>query len=681
MAEKRKRSKAEQQRVDDGLEPTWGEESNPKKAADKMVARYKEIEKQQSQRRERNLDHAKLYSNQDLSSIYDYGVSGNINAGNVFLSVNVTESCVNTLAAKTTRTRIRPVILTERGKRSQRRRAEGMTQFLDGCCYTSELHEGEGEQMFVDGALFGTGFAFTDHTPDLEIITERVLPDEMLIDNTAAINGWRNLLELGRKKYIHEEQLMRWPDGRGGILGDDKEMRVAIRKAGCERIPGLQYVPEASKMIPVYSAWRKATRRGADDGRVLISFQGAPRPIKIAPWKRVRFPFDIFIFQRRTAGVWGRSLAEQLVPIQLKINELLEVIDDGQEAAAPRTFYQSQAINPEDFDNELGRLIEVNGPPQQMVWFHPGLGAAPEQYQELETWIRRAYEVTGISMLSATAEKPEGVNAAVALRELLDREDLRFAPLGKRHERFHKDIARSQIDEAEEIYEHLDDHKDADGKPRKLQVQVPGDKFLRTVDWSQVRLDRDKYTVTIGAASSLPTTPAARKQYAQDLLELGIITKARFAEIVDESGDVKAATSMVTAAQTAIELDIEDILEKGKYRAPDPLLDPELARDMGIQEYAKARHEDVPEDRLEGLRRYIMMAVKYSGPQKATAESAQPDAAEQADAATQGPAPTPAPVGGEPAPGVGPDVGIGLANAQDLAAAAPLPLPPVTPAG
>lgn len=674
----KKRTKAEQRAVDDGLEPTWFEESDPKKAVEKMLARYREVEKNQSQRRERNLDHAKLYSNQDLSSIYDYGVSGNINSGNTFLSVNVTESCVNTLAAKTTRTRIRPVIQTERGKRSQRRRAEGMTQFLDGCGYSSELHEGEGEQMFVDGGLFGTGVAFTDHTPDLEILTERVIPDEMLIDDTAAINGVRSLLECARKKYVHQEQLMRWPDGKGGILGDDKEMRVAIRKAGCERIPGMQYRPEASKMVPVYSAWSLPSRRGADDGRVLIGFQGAPRPIKIKVWKRMRLPFDFFIFQRRTAGIWGRSLAEQLVPIQLKINELLEVIDDGQEAAAPRTFYQSQAINPDDFDNELGRLIEVNGPPQQMVWFHPGLGASDEMYKDLETWIRRAYEVTGISMLSATAEKPEGISSAVALRELLDREDLRFAPLGKRWERFHKDIARNQIEEADELYEGLENGEDGDGEKRKLSVQVPGDKFLRTIDWGEVRMDRDKYTVTIGAASSLPTTPAARKQYAADLLEMGIITKARFAEIVDESGDVKAATSMVTAAQTAIELDIEDILEHGKYRAPDPLLDPELARDMGIQEYAKARHEDVAEDRMEGLRRYIMMAVKYSGPQKATAEPAQPNAAEQADAAAAGP---PVPVGGEPPPGTGPDAAVGMSNAQDVMAAAPPPLPAVQPVG
>src|SRR6185369_10836093 len=404
-----------------------------------------------------------------------------------------------------------------------------------------------------------------------------------------------------------------------------------IRKAGAERIPGNQYRESAAMMVPVYSWWRLPSKRGADDGVQLTVIDGYTLLRK--KWKRMRLPFDFFIFQRKTTGVWGKGLAEQLVPIQLKIIDILDLIDDGQEAAVPRTFYQSQMINPDDFDNELGRLIETTGPPSQAVYFHPGLGASEEMYKEAETWIRRAYETTGISMLSATAEKPEGISSAVALRELLDREDLRFAPLGKRWERFMRDIAFNQVETADELYE-----------SRPLSVQVPGDKFIKTINWQEVRLDRDKYTVTIGAASSLPTTPAARKQYAQDLLEMGVITKERFVEIIDESGDVQSETSMVTAASEAIDLDIEDIVDKGKWRAPDPLLDPALARDRAIQEYAKCRHEDVEEDRMEMLRRYIALAVKYSAPQQAQAPA--PSPTDQAAMAEQNQA-----VGGEPPPG------------------------------
>lgn len=645
----------------------YHEEKDEQKAGEKALALAKAMEFAQQERRNRNLDHAKLYANQDLRSIYDMGVATSLQSGGVYLSVNVTESCVNTLAAKTTRTRIRPVVQTEKGKRSLRRKAEGMTQFVDGCFYSSELHEGEGEQMFVDGAVFGTGVAFTDATEDNEVITERALPDEMIIDDTAALYGRRYLKQACRKKYVHIDLLMRMPNGKGGIIGDDKEARAAVRKARIERIPGQPYRSEAGQMVPVYSFWRLPSKAGAEDGVHLMVIEGRTLLRKV--WKRTRLPFDWFIFQRKTAGIWGKSLAEQLVPIQLKINDLIDVIDDGQEAAVPRTFYQSQSINPDDFDNELGRLVEVTGPPAQAIHHVAGIGATDEMYKDLENWIRRAYEVTGISMLSATAEKPEGISSAVALRELLDREDLRFAPLGKRWERFNRDIAWNQIETAEELY----------SQKTSITVQVPGDKFLKSIEWGKTRLEREKYTLTVGAASSLPTTPAARKQYAQDLLELGVITPQRFAEIIDESGDIKAATSMVTAAQTAIELDLEKIIEEGKWYAPDPLLDPALARDMSIQEYAKCRHEDVEEDRMELLRRYMALAVKYSGPQPANTE-ASPTA--QADAAA-GQAMVPGQngaVGGEPPPGAQMAAPLGMAAPQDLAAAAPPAAPPVAPA-
>lgn len=649
------RSAAAEHLEDMGAKP-WHKETDPQKAGELALATDKAIEQAQTGRRSRNLDHAKLYANQDLSSIYDMGVASNISAGGVYLSVNVIESCINTLAAKATRTRIRPVVQTEKGKRSLRRAAEGMTQFIDGCFYGSELHEGEGEQIFVDGGCFGAGVAFTDGV-DSEVVTERVLPDEMLVDDHNAMYGKRYLREVARKKFVHVDVLLDMPDGKKGKIGDSRDARAAVRKARIDRVPGQPHRAEASMMVPVYYNWRLPSARGADDGRRLMVIDGMTLLAK--PWKRMRLPFDWFIFQRKPTGIWGRSLAEQLVPMQFKINDLIDVIDAGQEAAVPRTFFLNGSVDPDQFDNEIGRLIPTKGLPSSVVHHVAGIGASSEMYEDLETWIRRAYEITGISMLSATAEKPEGVTSAVALRELLDREDLRYAPLGKRWERFNRDIAWNQIETADEMYE-----------DRPLSVQVPGDKFLKTIDWKAVRLDREKYTVTIGAASSLPTTPAARKQYAQDLLELQVITKARFAEIVDESGDVKAATTMVTAAQTAIELDIEDIVEKGHWRAPDPLLDPVLARDMAIQEYAKARHEDVEEDRMEMLRRYIALAVKYSGPQPAQAATA-PQPAEQAAMAEAGP-----PVG-QPPPGAEPS--LGMAPPQDLAVAAPMPAPPVQP--
>jgi hypothetical protein len=637
----------------------WWDEKEPQKAGKLMLAMADALYTAQQGRRDQNLLYAKLFANQDLRSIYDCGVMRDGLAG-AYLSVNVTESCANTLVAKMTRSRIRPSIQTEKGNRSLQRSAEQGTDFIDGVYHESELHEGEGEQMFVDGALFGNGWAYTEADDD-QITVERVLPDEMLFDETEAVYGMRSLFTIYRRKYIHRQALYRMLDDKGRPFADDKDKRAAIKAAEGFQRPGQSYSVDGAHMIPVRFAWRLPSRREAGDGRMLVAIDGAT--LYAREWKRSRFPFDVFNFQRKPVGLYGRGLAEQLVPIQLNINEQLETIAEGQRLNAQvRILYKEGAIDPDQFDNEIGRLIALAaGFSMQDVQVLQGQGATKEMYDDCERWIRRAYEVTGISMLSATAEKPEGITSAVALRELLDREDLRFSALGKRWERFHRDIGETILDTAAEAHD--------DGT--KLQVQVPGDKWTKTIDFGQLKLDRQKHVVTVAAASALPTTPAARKQYADDLLTRGAITMPRYLEIIDESGDVRGVTSLVTAVQESIDLDIEGILDHGRPCTPEKLRDPALARDTALAAYAKAVHEEVPEKHMELLRRYILLATRMAGPQGAPAGAAG-DQAAVAQQAAQGPAgPPAAPPNGVP--------GQPEQLPPDLAAAAPTPAPPVTP--
>jgi hypothetical protein len=663
----------------------WWEESDPRRAGAQMVAVADRLYMAGVSRRERNLRHAKLFANQDLSSIYDCGVA-NYNGAGVYLSVNVTESCVNTLAAKLTRTRIRPVLLTDKASRTLQKQAEAGTDAMDGIFQANELHEAEGQQMFVDGALFGNGWAYGEYDQDdeREIVIDRVLPDEMLFDETEAMYGMRNLYTLYRRKYIHRQALYRMRDEEGKLFGDDPEKRDAIKRAPAVQNVGSVWADQGGQMVPVTFGWRLPSRKGAGDGRVLMAIGGASTADGMLitgsgigdgttllgqEWKRAKFPLCQFTYQRRPIGLYGRSLAEQLVPIQLKINEQLEVIDEGQRLlAVARVFYNNGAINTDQFDNEVARFIELAvGHTIEEVKIDPGHGAAPEMYQDLETWIRRAYEITGISMLSATAEKPEGITSAVALRELLDREDLRFSDLGKRWERFNRDIGAMVLDIAAETVE----------SGRKLSITVPGDRSAKQIDFGELKLQREKMVVDVSAASSLPTTPAARKQYAQDLLDRQIISVDRYLEIIDEAGDVKQATSLVTAVQESIDLDVDDILDNAKWRAPEKMRDPALARDTAIARYAQAVHQGVPEKNLEMLRRYIILATRMAGPPPAPAGLPMP-----LPGGAGAPLPNLAPpiqqAAAAGAPGAGPPAPSGPMP-QDLAAAAPQPAPPVAP--
>ncbi|MCA1824421.1 MAG: hypothetical protein LC640_09210 [Frankia sp.] len=671
----------------------WWEETDPRRAAGLMLSVADLLYMQAQSRRQVNLRNAKLFANQDLSSIYDCGV-GNYEGAGVYLSVNVVESCIQTLAAKMTRSRVRPVLLTEKGSRSLQQQAEAGTDFMDGIGVANELHETEGQQMFVDGALFGNGWAYTEASTDDEerpITVERVLPDEMLFDETEAMYGLRFLYTLYRRKYIHRQRLYRMLDENGKPFADDKEVREAIKRAPAVQAAGSMWADQGGQMVPVTFGWRLPTKKGAGDGRMLVAIGGQSTvdglllstgvgdgmKLYAKEWRRTRFPFDCFTYQRRPVGLFGRSLAEMLVPIQLKINEQLEVIDEGQRLLAmARVFYKQGAINTDNFDNEVARFIEMAAgfDPRTDVFVDPGKGAAPEMYEDLERWIKRAYEVTGVSQLSATAEKPEGISSAVALRELLDREDMRFSDLGQRWEAFNRRRGATTLDTAEEAV--------AEGK--RIIVTLPGDRHAKQIDFKELGLERRKMVVDVSAASSLPTTPAARKQYANELLDRQAISMSRYLEIIDESGDVEGVTSLVTAVQESIDLDIDGILDKAKWRAPEKLRDPALARDTALARYAQSVHMDVPAKNLELLRRYIILATKYALqatpppagiPMPLPSGAAAPTTGQAMLPIDQAAAAAGAPPGGPPVPGPP------GAMPPDLAAQAPMPVQPVAPAG
>lgn len=673
----------------------WWEETDERRAGQYMVSVADRLYQAAQSRRDRNLRHAKLFANQDLSSIYDCGV-GNYEGAGVYLSVNVTESCICTLGAKMTRNRVRPVLQTEKGSRTLQKQAEAGTDFMDGIAQVNELHEGEGQQMFFDGALFGNGWAYTEASLDDEdrpITVERVLPDEMLYDETEAMYGMRDLTTIYRRKFIHRQRLYRMVDGSGKPYGDDPEKREAIRRAPAVQNVGSYWSDQGGQMVPVTFGWRLPSKKGATDGRMLVAIGGETLNDGLMTstgvgdgttlfgkvWKRKRFPFDTFVYQRRPVGLGGRSLAEQLVPIQLKINQQLETIDEGERLnGLLRIFYQDGAIDPDQFDNEVARFIRLSpGHTVAEVKEVLGQGAHPQSYDQLERWIKRAYEITGVSMLSATSEKPEGISSAVALRELLDREDMRFSDLGHRWERFSRDIGTTVLDTAEEAV--------AEGG--KIIVTVPGDRSAKQIDFKALGLERKKMIVDVAAASSLPTTPAAKKQYANEMLDRQAISMARYLEIIDESGDVGGVTSLVTAVQESIDLDIDGILDEDKWRSPEKMRDPALARDTALARYAQVVHQDVPEKNLEMLRRYIIRATGYARqatpppmgipmplPNGAAAPTVgqamlpidQAAAAAGAQVGMASGAPAPPPAAGLP---------------PDLAAQAPMPAPPVTPVG
>jgi hypothetical protein len=627
----------------------WHEESDPKDAAKRAISTAKAIEMAQAARRRRNLMHARLYANQDLQSIYDFGVA-DVYDGGVYLTFNVIQSCIDTVAAKIGRSRPRAQFLTERGVWSLKKQSRDLTQLVDGILDANDWHANEAARVFVDATLFGSGAPYVCGDSDTdEVVVERVVPDELLFDETEAMHGLRGLWNLFRKKHIHRQVLLRlFP-----------KAAAAIKRAKGAR-PGETegYTPMASEMIPVWHGWHRASKRGADDGRYIVAIEDDDGVLTSKKWKRTTFPFPMWSWQPPIVGMWGRSLAEELLPLQMKIKDLIEVIDEGQKLmCVPRLYVQDGLVNEDHIQNLVASVVKVSGSPQSAVYETVGKGASPEMYQDLQTWIERAFQKTGISQLSASAEKPEGVGSAVAMRELLDREDMRFATVGQRWEQFHVRLAECIVDTADELYQ-----------DRKVSVQVPGEKFLKSIDWKRVDLGKNRFIVRVMPVSSMPTTPGAKKQYVRELYEDQAIDKAQYLQLL-ELPDTASTVSLITSTLDIVDRSIELMVEDGTPQRPEPYSDLSIARARVMQAYLVAKLDGAPEKRLDLMRRYVARCNEMLEPP----EAPQQPGAMPAPMPPMPPGPMPpGPPGPMPGPlpeGVGPALGI----------AAPEPVPPVPP--
>ena len=134
-----------------------------------------------------------------------------------------------------------------------------------------------------------------------------------------------------------------------------------------------------------------------------------------------------------------------------------------------------------------------------------------------------AFEQMGISQLSATSNKPAGLNSGKALREYNDIETDRFMTIGQMYERFFLELANHSIGVAVDIYNDIGSYP----------VKLPNKKYLETVDWSEIDLSEDDYVMKMYPVSSLPETPEGKLQTIQEYIQAGMLTPRTGKRLLD----------------------------------------------------------------------------------------------------------------------------------------------------
>ena len=619
------------------LDPKWWQ--HPKEELhNHAMSCCRSIEDRQSYRRRRNVMHARMYSNQFLAALGSniYARPQIPTAQETRVTLNVIKACIDTTSAKIAKNRPRPLFLTERGSQPQRERAKKLTQYISGAYRQQRVYE-KGQLIFRDAGIFGTGFMklITD-LDRKQIVAERVLPDEVIVDDIEALYGEPRTLY--HRKWMQREVVL-------DLWGSDEKVRAQI--LACEA-GGEQIKPDMSPqgdMLYVVECWHLPSGKEATDGKHAIVIQNCT--LLEESYKKDYFPLFRFYWTPPVIGYYGGGIVEEIAGIQIEINKLLRDIQQAQhKMCAPQIWIENATHVAKPITNEIGSINRYTGQPP--IFYSPGAMAA-EVYNHVWSLYKRAFEIVGVSELSATLKKPAGLESRPALREYNDIETERFAITGQAWERFFMDIARGWIDMTRDLFE----------EAGEVTMNVPGKGFIETIDWEECDMDADEYVMDVFPTALLPSLPAGKLDRVKDLIDMGMIDKNVGASLLDFP-DIEAAMSLETASLENIDRAIDAIIQDGKYYPPEQFMDLATAVKRAQQAYLRGQFEGVEEDKQEMLRRWInqALALQLKSQEKPQEQPMSAAPATPPAPAPAGAAPPAAPVAPAPNGPAGPPLGV-----------------------
>lgn len=522
----------------------------------------------------------RLYGNLNLMGLNGLSYSKIASVQNSLkdrISYNLVQSVVDTITAKIAKNKPRPLFLTSGGDYKLQRKAKKLEKFMDGTFYENKAYE-LGTDIFRDACVFGDGIIHVfNHYGRVKF--ERVIASELYVDWVDSFYG--NPTQLHRAKNVDRDVLE-------DMFPEKKRLIRDCASASADLTGTYQNVAD---QITVIESWHLPSGPGANDGKHTINLVNGN--LLDEEWKHNFFPFAKMSWSKRLYGFYGQGLAEQLQNIQLEINKILWVIQRSMHLAGSFKILleNGSKIVKEHLNNDIGAIINYTGaPPQYIV---PQI-VPMELYTHLQTLIRQGYEQAGISQLSAASQKPAGLNSGKALREYNNIETDRFMTVGQTYERVFMDVAHLALEIGRDIYE----------QDNSYSVQVPGKRFLETISWDEVSMEKDQYNLQCYPVSSLPNEPAGRLQTITEYIQAGFMSPRTGRRLLDFP-DLEKAEDLANAEEDYLHEILEKIVDDGEYTPPDPFDDLQLARELALQYYSEGKLGNLEPEKLSLLETFI----------------------------------------------------------------------------
>ena len=560
----------------------WWQEDNELEMANSLTELIEQLREDHQGRHMLNLDMLRMYTQRDYEMLGRVDPGGRIGRGSddYRMRLNVTGNITDTLVSRIGKAKPKPMYLTRRGDYRLRQNAKRLSDVMEGIFYQTGIYDVL-PRVFQDSCIFDISVMKIGREGS-ELFVERVFPNELLWDLKAALYT-ETPPSLHQVKQIPLETLiMQFPER-------EEELRYSASQVDGDYL-GEQ--GQEAEMVDVVESWHLPSMNGADDGRHVIHME----QIILADeqYTYTSYPFVFMKWGDACVGFAGISLAEQLKSIQMEINKLaLRIQQSMHLLSVPWLFVQhGSRVVESRLRNVPGTIVNYVGKPP--VSYTP-TAMHPEVYQHMERLYQKAYEIAGVSELSATGKKPAGLESGAALRTYHDIETERFISVGQRYEKAYMDAAVWFFDLAQEIVE----------ESGSFPVRGIKGHALEEVDFKDVKMAQNDYILQAYPVSLLPSTPAGRLQAVTELIQNGVINQREHIVRLLDFPDLESVTSLYDVLERDIEWRISRIIDDGEYRGPEPVMDLAFAKERMTVAYLEAQQDDLDLDKIAMMIQFI----------------------------------------------------------------------------
>ncbi len=550
------------------------------------------------------------------------------------MTTNIIKRQVDAFVAKHTKNRPVPMALTSGGSFSEQRRAKSLSKIFEGVL-DQVGYWNTRPLIRRDGAVWGSGLAH-NYRVGKKLFHERHYPWEFLVDPRESMYGRpRNLI---LRRYVDKLVMAeRYPEFADAIFQSEAKTTEDTWDIGWD---------DTSDLVLVLEAWHLPTSDPTDKDSKFGSHAVCVSEATLEHSEYVRdyFPFSKWDYSPGIVGWWGEGMAKSLAGLQYEANAVgLRLQEQGYMTGTFVWTPPDSGLEAEMVDNGVWTHLtsavkpEFFNPPP----WHPGFF---DWYMQLRG--RFPAEESRLSEMATRGEKPPGVDSGKAIRAWNDLDSEAFLPQGREDERDAIDTSWQFFDLLEEIHEEQISNRAAGKKAEgayeiQYESREHGQPLLKKTDWSKVRMDRDKFTLKTFPTSLLTGTPAEKMQTADEIAAKGLISIDEVYALLDIP-DIQGLLNKRGAARRAVEKILERILDSSDpesvYVYPEPAMNLELCRALGLQTYLDAWTNEAPAANLKWVLQFALDAeleLESSGgaapplgePQPTPEEAAMMDAA------------------------------------------------------